>query len=63
MEESKKTGQRNMKFHSLGKYCSVLTEHKKDGASSHITYLEDCSLAWHQGLEKCLLSLLVVEEY
>lgn len=63
MEESKKIGQRNMRFLSLGKYCSALTEPKKDGASSHVMYLEDCSLTWHQRLEKCPLSLLIVEEY
>lgn len=62
MEQSKKIGQKNMRFLFLGRYYSAVIEPKKDRASSHVTFGE-CSLTWHHWLEKYLLSLLVVKEY
>lgn len=63
MEESRKTGQKNMRFLFLGKYHSAVREPRKDAASSHVTCLEECRLTWHRWLEKCLWSSLVVKEY
>lgn len=51
-----------MRFLFPGKCYSAVTETKKD-AASYVTCWEECRLTWHQRLEKCLLSLLVVKEY